>query len=181
MTRQTEKLKGWKDEEQTKRNLAMWNAEPLKPEVLTRLPNFSGEWMCSATSGDWDEFLYLLNVPEFKRKLAKARKWGVRHSEQKIVCPNKHQIQITNHYGKMEYTTNAGDPKAPPSSDGAAESADAAKPASSTPDMMLDINGAPQKIVYEGQKGSGVLRWEGTKLVTRMELDKLGPVRCAPP
>ena len=40
----------WKDEEQTRRNQEMWDTEPDKPAVLTRLPNFTGEWMCSSVT-----------------------------------------------------------------------------------------------------------------------------------
>jgi hypothetical protein len=166
----------WKDEEQKKRNVALYSATPAKAAAPCDLPNLSGDWMCSATSGDWDEFLYLLEVDEFTRKLAKARKWGVRHSEQRVVLSSdKQKISIATHQQKLQYTTN------PTSADSAADNAPAAAAKKAAADNLADvvmlINGEPQQIVYEGHTGTGTLNWEGKVLVTRMELPKLGPVR----
>ena len=170
----------WKDEEQKKRNMDMWNNPPDKPATQSRLPNFTGDWMCSAAHGDWDEFLFLLDVPEFTRKLAKARKWGVRHSEQKISMPTKQAIQIGNHQEKLEYTTNKAGLKArkKPGEEGEEALIDASfrNRAAMAETVTLQINDKPQTITYEGYSGEGILRWEGTKLVTRMQLDKVGPV-----
>jgi len=154
--------------------VALYSATPAKAAAPCDLPNLSGDWMCSATSGDWDEFLYLLEVDEFTRKLAKARKWGVRHSEQRVVLSSdKQKISIATHQQKLQYTTN------PTSADSAADNAPAAAAKKAAADNLADvvmlINGEPQQIVYEGHTGTGTLNWEGKVLVTRMELPKLGP------
>ena len=189
-----------KDEQQKKVNDQIFATAPRPPERQTRLPNFTGDWMCSATSGDWDEFLYLLDVPEFTRKLAKARKWGVKHSQQKIVGSNKTSIQIYNHYQKLNFSASSSSPKkgmeAPPTkaapADGGASKGvkfsatdDSGKQVTSKEGdvlgdpVSLNIDGAEQTITYEGFKGQGVVRWEGAALVTRFQsLGKLGPVRA---
>jgi len=166
----------WKDEEQKKRNMALYHAAPERPASLSDLPNLTGEWMCSATAGDWDEFLYLLEVDEFTRKLAKARKWGVRHSEQRIVLsPDKTKVSIQSHQQKLQYTTNPTSADSSVANAPAPASEKGANGSDNLADVMMLINGEPQQIVYEGNTGTGNLNWEGKVLVTRMELPKLGP------
>lgn len=162
----------WKDEEQRKRNTVIYEAAPKPPADSRDLPNFTGDWMCSATSGEWDEFLYLLDVSEFTRKLAKARKWGVKHTEQRITSQaDKKSITIFNHYKKLHFTTN------PLKSASDASQVDAD---SRSKQVSMVVDGSVQPITYEGFEGKGTLHWEGKTLVTRMELPNLGPVRTCP-
>lgn len=131
-------------------------ASPLpKPEKVRDLPDFSYHWICTDVSGEWDEYLYLLGVPEPQCKLAKARNFGKGHEEQIIeLSADKASIKIINPFKVITYTTSESPPKA-------------REDVSNT----LAINGQPQQLSYGGISGSGVLTWEGESLVFRSKLN----------
>ena len=160
----------WKDDETKKRNTALFTSTPAESAPLSWLPNFNGDWLCSATAGDWDELLKLLEVPEFTRKLAKAREWGVGITRQTIQVPRTFaSIEIRNRSKKpIHTTTEAIDPA----------SSAVALALSIDEYTKLDIDGESQSFTYHNHSGKGAARWEGTNLTVRFDMGKLGPVRC---
>jgi len=150
----------WKDDEARKLNKRVIDAKPLpKPEKIRELPDFSRHWICTDVSGEWDEYLYLLGVPEPQCKLAKARNFGKGHEEQIInLSVDKSSITITNPFKVVTYTT----------SESAADKIKAHEDVSNT----LTINGELQQLSYGGIMGSGVLSWEGESLVFRSKLNE---------
>lgn len=173
----------WKDAEVKKKNLELMEAAPEEAASLASRPNFNGDWVCSAVSGEWDEFLNLLEVDEFTRKLAKARQWGKGFSEQKIYLPpDKSRIEIRNRAKKPCYTTFGDEAQEKGYVQGGeediSESSPNASPAgtrSSEGYLVIKIDGKPQTLTYEEYTGKGTLAWEGKNLVTRMEIGTLGP------
>lgn len=162
------KRKAWVDEEVRKKNAARMEAEAEKPAPPAYRPTFNGEWVCTGVQGDWDEFLRLMGLPEFQRKLAKARQWGVGVAEQRIFLPpDKSRIELHNHTKVPAYTTYTD------------EEADenGVRPDSFSESIVYRIDGNHQEMAYAGLKGVGSLAWEGTELVARMDLDALGKVR----
>ena len=119
--------------------------------------------------GDWDQFLILLEMPAFQRKMAKARNWGVGFSSQTLFFPpDKTTMEVRNHTKKPCYHTYA---------DEEADPATGIRPDIFSETVTYRIDGNPQDMKYAGFKGVGSLAWEGANLVARLDTDKLGKVR----
>ena len=180
----------WKDDEIREKNAELLRKPPAPPETYQYIPNFTGHWICSGATGEWDEFLYLLGVPEFERKIARARKWGTGHEQQLIsmnhakttisisnVSPPVHLVIAPN--GDLSQMVKVSEPeegadasfnlKNPHKSRRriSFQSADENEPKSS---VSFAINGKEQEMTYGSVKGQGIIAWEGKALTTRMKI-----------
>ena len=82
----------WKDDATQERNQKLLEEQPPPPASYGSLPNLSGDWVVDNVTGDWDELLKLLKVPEFTRKMAKSRRYGVGCAEQSITMPTTRSL-----------------------------------------------------------------------------------------
>lgn len=124
-------------------------------------PNFSGHWICTGATGEWDEYLYMLQVPEFQRKIAKSRQYGKGHAEQLITMKNnKNSMSVSNFSPKLSFTV---------SDIAAAESDPVAAKTETKPSSVVDleIDGTAQQLKFGEVQGTGTLSWEGAAIVAR--------------
>jgi len=149
------------DQETGQKNKLLLDAEPAPPADFHALPNFTADWICCDVSGDWEEYLYILGVPEMERKMSKARNFGKGHEEQHIThARDKQSILIRNPLKTMSYTT------------GGDANADASRKVDQPEPQMMVINGKPHSLKYavanQGMsEGAATLAWEGKSLVMR--------------
>jgi hypothetical protein len=152
----------WQDDEMKRVNKAIFDAAPLPPGQPNEIPSFTGDWVCSTVSGDWDEFLYLLEVPEFQRKLAKSRKWGKGTAQQKIeMKEHKTMMSIGTCSPKLTFTVGGVQDSKPK---------DKKELPVMTSEIELAIDGKPQDLKFGDVQGKGTLQWEGSALIARLKV-----------
>lgn len=152
----------WQDDEMKRINKAIFDAAPLPPGQPNEIPSFTGDWVCSTVSGDWDEFLYLLEVPEFQRKLAKSRKWGKGTAQQKIeMKEHKTMMSIGTCSPKLTFTVGGVQDSKPK---------DKKELPVMTSEIELAIDGKPQDLKFGDVQGKGTLQWEGSALIARLKV-----------